>query len=92
VSVEPSCRSARQVTIKSTIPVYQRATTRLIRQLDLVDPGDHIGEEVFKRLANMFRAPLAAKTIEVIRTATRLADDQVSKAAAVMAADEMAAA
>jgi hypothetical protein len=75
----------------SAVPVSQRATTRLINQLDLVETGGHIGKEVFKRFADLFRAPLAAKTIEVIRSTTKLADDQVTKAAAAMAADEMAA-
>jgi hypothetical protein len=91
VSTEPSRRSVKQAALKSAVLVSQRATTCLVRQLDLADPGDQIAEEVFKRFADMFKARLAAKTIEAIRSTSRLADDQVTKAAAAMVADEMAA-
>jgi hypothetical protein len=91
VSTEPSRRSVKEATLKSTILVSQRATTCLIRQLDLADLGDQIAEEVFKHFADMFKARLAAKTIEAIRSTSRLVDDQVTKAAEAMVADEMAA-
>jgi hypothetical protein len=84
-------RLASAEPLKSVVPVSKRATTRLIRHLDLADPRSPIGEAKFKQLADLFRGILAQKTIEPIRAATRLADDQVSKVTAAMAAEELAA-
>jgi hypothetical protein len=55
--VEPSRRSLRQVTNKSVVPVSQRATTRLIRQLDLVRKGENITKSTMKEYAALFKGP-----------------------------------
>jgi hypothetical protein len=50
-----------------------------------------MGEAELRQLADLLRGPLAPKTIEAIRAVTRLADDQITRAAAAMAKDELAA-
>jgi hypothetical protein len=90
-SAEPSCRSARQAAIKSVVPVSQRASSRLIRQLDIAETGAPVGEVELRQLADLLHGPLAPKIIDAIRAVTRLADDQVTRAAAAMAMDELAA-
>jgi hypothetical protein len=91
VLAEPSRHSARQAAIKSVVLVSQRASTRLIRQLDLVGPSTPVGEAEIKQLAELFWGSLASQTIEAIRAATCLADDQITRAVAAMAANEAAA-
>jgi hypothetical protein len=71
--------------------VSQRATTRLIWQLNLTVLGTSIGEAELKQLAELLRGPLVSKTIEAIRATTRLADDQITRTTTTMAADELAA-
>jgi hypothetical protein len=60
----------------------------LIQQLDQVGPGTPVGEEELKQPAELLQGLLASKTIEAIRAATHLADDQITRAVAAMAADE----
>jgi hypothetical protein len=46
VSTKPTCQSLRQATIKTSVPVSQGATTRLIRELELAGLGEPISEGV----------------------------------------------
>jgi hypothetical protein len=80
--------SSRQATKKIAFLVSQCATSRLIRELHLVEQGQPIAEVAKKRFSELFQEPLTHKSI----AAARLADDDISRAAAAMAADEMAAA
>jgi hypothetical protein len=73
------------------VPVSQRATTRLIKQLDLAGAGEAASAAAFKQYAAMFQGPLAPKAIAALRAATRLADDDVSKAAVALAMEVEAA-
>jgi hypothetical protein len=57
---------------------------------DLAEPGTPIGEAELKQLAGLLHGPLASKTMEAIRTASRLADDHITRVAAAMAAKEVA--
>jgi hypothetical protein len=90
-SAEPSRRSSRQATNKTAILVSKRATSCLIQQLELVGPGDKIDSDAQKKFEELFQGPLAPQSIAAIHVATRLADDQIMKAAAAMAANELAA-
>jgi hypothetical protein len=45
------------VTNKSVVPVSQRATTRLIRQLDLVRKGENITKSTMKEYEALFKGP-----------------------------------
>jgi hypothetical protein len=49
------------------------------------------GDEAVKKFVAMFDGPLAPKTIEALRAATRLADGQLTQAAAALASAEVAA-
>jgi hypothetical protein len=65
---------------KTILPVSQRATNQLIRQLQLTGPREQIGEAEKQSFAMLFQGPLASKFIAVIHVATRLADDEVIRA------------
>jgi hypothetical protein len=56
-SAEPTRRSLRQAAIKTSVPVSQRATTRLIRELELAGPGEPISEGVRKQYTDLFQGP-----------------------------------
>jgi hypothetical protein len=73
------------------IPVSQRATRRLIRELDLLGPGDQFDEAAMKSFTKLFHSPLAPKSIAVIRAATHLAEDDMTKASAALASEETVA-
>jgi hypothetical protein len=91
ISVEPTRRSLRQAACKSVVPVSQRATHRLIRQLNLTGPSECIGDEAVQKYTAMFNGPLAPKTIEALRAATRLADGHLTQAATALASAGVAA-
>jgi hypothetical protein len=91
ISVEPTRRSLRQAACKSVVPVSQRATHRLIRQLNLTGPSECIGDEAVQKYTAMFNGPLAPKTIEALRAATRLAEGHLAQAATALASAEVAA-
>jgi hypothetical protein len=67
----------------------QCATTHLIRQLDLAGAGEPVNDATFKQYATMFKGPLAPKAITALKATTRLANDDVSKAAIALAMEEM---
>lgn len=91
VSAEPSRRSARQASIKTVVPVAQRATHRLILQLDLAGTEEPIGDEALKKFGATFRNGLSKKAIAAIRAATKLANGQITKVTTVLAEEERAA-
>ncbi|KAK3138116.1 hypothetical protein QOZ80_5AG0364760 [Eleusine coracana subsp. coracana] len=91
VSAEPSRRSIRQAKQKSVVPVPMRATHRLIRQLDLAGTDEAIGDEALKRYMAMYKSPLPRKAIATIWAMTRLANGNITKAAAALAEDELVA-
>jgi cyclopropane fatty-acyl-phospholipid synthase-like methyltransferase len=70
--------------------VSQRATHRLIHQLDLVDAGEPLGDEVMQKFIEMFQDPLAPKAIVVLRAVTRLANNQATEAMAALDEGELA--
>jgi hypothetical protein len=71
--------------------VSQRATTSLIRELELAGPGELFSEAVHMQYSDMFQGPLAAKSIAVLRAATHLGDADVSKEASMFDVDELPA-
>jgi hypothetical protein len=91
ISAEPTRRSRRQAALKSSVPVSKRASSRLMRELELVGPDERILEAASKQYEVLFQGPLAPKSIATLRVATRLGHAEVSKVAAVLAADELAA-
>ncbi|GJN04040.1 hypothetical protein PR202_ga21550 [Eleusine coracana subsp. coracana] len=90
-SAEPARCSVRQAKQNSVVPVPMRATHRLIRQLDLAGADEPIGDEALKRYTAMYKSPLPRKAIAAIRAMTRLANGNITKAAAAMAEEELAA-
>jgi hypothetical protein len=50
-----------------------------------------VSDAAFKQYATLFKGPPVPKAIAAVRAATCLADDDVSKATAALAMDEMAA-
>jgi hypothetical protein len=71
------------------IPVSQRATNRLIRQLDLMGLAEPIGEEALRRYASLFDGPLTPQSVATIRAVTHLGDDHITMVAAALVTDEM---
>jgi hypothetical protein len=72
------------------VPVAHRATHRLIRQIDLVELGELIGDEALKKFSTMFQEPLAPKAVAVICAATKLVDPHIVTTASALAVDELA--
>jgi hypothetical protein len=73
------------------VPVAQRATHHLIRQLDLVEAGDPIEDAAMEKFSEMFQGPLEPKAIAALRAAARLDNGRLTEAAAALATDELAA-
>lgn len=90
-SAEPSRRSVRQSKKKFVIPVAQRATHRLIRQLDLAGVDEPIGDEAIHKYIAMYKYPLPRKAMDAIRAVMRLANGDITKATAALAAEELTA-
>jgi hypothetical protein len=53
--------------------------------------AEPIGEEALRRYASLFDGPLTPQSVATIRAVTRLGDDHVTRVAAALATDEMAA-
>jgi hypothetical protein len=56
-------RSQRQAALKSSVPVSKRASSRLMRELELVGPDERILEAASKQYEVLFQGPLAPKSI-----------------------------
>jgi hypothetical protein len=91
VSVEPSRKSDRQAAKRSAVLVSQRATARLIHELELAGTGGKIGDEVVRKYSAMFQGALEPKTIAAIRAATRLQDSRMVEVVDALASEELAA-
>ncbi|KAE8774627.1 Histidyl-tRNA synthetase [Hordeum vulgare] len=83
-SSTPTCHSARQAANVSTVPVAQRASLRLVKELGLLGPREKMKEEVTKALMHRFEEPLLDNDIAVIARLTRL-DSEALRVMAHMA-------
>jgi hypothetical protein len=84
-SAVPTRRIVRQAAHKSVVPVSQRITHRLIRQLNLAGPSECIGDEAVQNYVAMFNGPLMPKAIDALRAATRTDDNHLTQATAALA-------
>ncbi|KAE8806857.1 Histidyl-tRNA synthetase [Hordeum vulgare] len=64
--------SARQAAIASTVPVAQRASLHIVKELVLLGPREKMTAEVAKALLHHFDEPLTDSDITVIAKLTRL--------------------
>jgi hypothetical protein len=56
-----------------------------------VDAGELLGDDAMQKFAEMFQGLLAPKAITALRAATRLANNQATKAVAALAEGELVA-
>ncbi|KAE8793888.1 hypothetical protein D1007_31478 [Hordeum vulgare] len=68
----PTRHSARLAANTSTIPVAQRASSHIIKELGLLVPREKLTEEVAKPLSRRFEEPLSYSDIAVIAKLTHL--------------------
>ncbi|KAE8770729.1 Histidyl-tRNA synthetase [Hordeum vulgare] len=68
----PMRHSARQATNNSTVPVAQRASLRIVKELGLLGPREKMTAEVAKALLHRFDEPLTDSDITIIAKLTRL--------------------
>ncbi|KAE8770316.1 hypothetical protein D1007_57959 [Hordeum vulgare] len=68
----PTRSSARQAAMGSSVPVAQRASVRLVKELGLLGPRDKLTAEVAKALLQRFEEPLSNSDISVIARLTHL--------------------
>uniref|UniRef100_A0A8I6WZW2 Uncharacterized protein n=1 Tax=Hordeum vulgare subsp. vulgare TaxID=112509 RepID=A0A8I6WZW2_HORVV len=68
----PTRSSARQAAIGSSVPVAQRASLCLVKELVLLGPRDKLTAEVAKALLQRFEEPLSDSDISVIARLTHL--------------------
>ncbi|KAE8795736.1 D-3-phosphoglycerate dehydrogenase, chloroplastic [Hordeum vulgare] len=66
----PTRSSARQAAIGSSVPVAQRASLRIVKELCLLGPRDRLTAEVAKALLQRFEEPLSDSDISVIAMLT----------------------
>ncbi|KAE8813367.1 hypothetical protein D1007_09524 [Hordeum vulgare] len=71
-SSTPIRHSARQATCGSTVPVAQRASLRLVKELGLLGPRDKMTDEVARALLQRFDEPLSDGDLAVIAKLTHL--------------------
>uniref|UniRef100_A0A8I6Y4C2 DUF4283 domain-containing protein n=1 Tax=Hordeum vulgare subsp. vulgare TaxID=112509 RepID=A0A8I6Y4C2_HORVV len=71
----PTRSSARQAAIGSSIPVAQRASMRIVKELGLLGPRDRLTADVAKALFQRFEEPLSDGDISVIAKLTHLDDE-----------------
>ncbi|KAE8810723.1 D-3-phosphoglycerate dehydrogenase, chloroplastic [Hordeum vulgare] len=71
----PTRSSARQAAIGSSVPVAQRASLRIVKELGLLGPRDRLTAEVAKALLQRFEEPLSDGDISVIARLTHLDDE-----------------
>ncbi|KAE8818366.1 D-3-phosphoglycerate dehydrogenase, chloroplastic [Hordeum vulgare] len=83
----PTRHSARQVAVVSTVPVAQRASLRIVKELGLLGPKEKMTAEVAKALLHRFEEPLTDSDISVIAKLTRL-DGEALRVMACMVGSE----
>lgn len=71
-SAAPTRHSARQAANTSTVPVAQRASLRIVKELGLLGPRERTTEDVAKAQLHRFEEPLTDGDIAVIAKLTRL--------------------
>lgn len=71
----PSRQSARQAANPSTVPVAQRASLRIVKELGLLGPKEKMTTEVAEALLRRFDEPLTDSDIAVIAKLTCLDTD-----------------
>ncbi|KAI4971752.1 hypothetical protein ZWY2020_002666 [Hordeum vulgare] len=71
-SAAPTRHSARQAANTSTVPVAQRASLRIVKELGLLGPRERTTEDVAKAQLHQFEEPLTDSDIAVIAKLTRL--------------------
>ncbi|KAE8798883.1 hypothetical protein D1007_25852 [Hordeum vulgare] len=86
----PTRSSVRQAAIGSSVPVAQRASLRLVRELSLLGPRDKMTEDVARALLHRFDEPLSDSDISVIARLTRL-DSEALRVMARMTGPDRAA-
>ncbi|XBI71454.1 hypothetical protein VPH35_065675 [Triticum aestivum] len=75
VSSTPTRQSACQAANPSTVPVAQRASLLLVKQLGLLGPKEKMTAEVAEALIRHFDEPLTDDDIAIIAKLTRLDHD-----------------
>ncbi|KAE8810212.1 hypothetical protein D1007_13099 [Hordeum vulgare] len=90
VQAAPTRHSTRQEANTSTVPVAQRASLRLVKELGLLGPKEKMTEDVAKALIRRFDEPLSDSDIAVIAKLTRL-DGEALSAMARMAGPDVVA-
>ncbi|KAE8791863.1 hypothetical protein D1007_33646 [Hordeum vulgare] len=90
VQATPTRHNARQAANTSTVPVAQRASLRLVKELGLLGPKEKMTEDVAKALIRRFHEPLSDSDIAVIAKLTRL-DGEALTAMARMAGPDVVA-
>uniref|UniRef100_A0A8I6YN06 DUF4283 domain-containing protein n=1 Tax=Hordeum vulgare subsp. vulgare TaxID=112509 RepID=A0A8I6YN06_HORVV len=90
VQATPTRHSAWQAANTSTVPVAQRASLRLVKELGLLGPKEKMIEDVAKALIRRFNEPLSDSDIAVIAKLTRL-DGEALTAMAHMAGPDVVA-
>ncbi|KAE8817846.1 hypothetical protein D1007_04465 [Hordeum vulgare] len=74
-SSTPTRHSARQAASSSKVPVAQRASLRLVKELGLLGPRDKMTDEAARALLQRFDEPLSDNDLAVIAKLTRLDSD-----------------
>ncbi|KAE8768492.1 hypothetical protein D1007_60020 [Hordeum vulgare] len=74
-SSTPTRHSARQAASGSTVPVAQRASLRLGKELGLLGPRDKMTDKVARALLQRFDEPLSDSDLALIDKLTRLDSD-----------------
>ncbi|KAE8789797.1 hypothetical protein D1007_36010 [Hordeum vulgare] len=71
----PPQRSVRKAANTTTIPVAQRASFRIVKELGLLGPREKMKEDVAKALLRRFKEPVSDSDIAVIAKLTHLDSD-----------------
>ncbi|KAE8808740.1 hypothetical protein D1007_14828 [Hordeum vulgare] len=87
----PPRRSVQQAANTTTIPVAQRASFRIVKELGLLGPREKITEDVAKALLRHFEVPLSDSDIAVIAKLTHLDSDALRVMARMAGPDGNAA-
>ncbi|KAE8785784.1 Histidyl-tRNA synthetase [Hordeum vulgare] len=86
----PTLHSARQPTNTSIVPVAQRASFRIVKQLGLLGPREKLTTEVPKVLLHCFDEPMMDNGIAVIAKLTRLDGEALQVMARMASLDGVA--
>uniref|UniRef100_A0A8I6X9P0 CCHC-type domain-containing protein n=1 Tax=Hordeum vulgare subsp. vulgare TaxID=112509 RepID=A0A8I6X9P0_HORVV len=87
VQAAPTRHITRQAANTSTVPVAQRASLRLVKELGLLGPKEKMTEDVAKALIRRFDEPLSDSDIAVIAKLTRLDGEALSAMARMAGPD-----